>query len=67
MHARSDDENIGPNCLELPEFGGRNRASANEQDAAPGKGHEDGEKVSHNKKGPESCEPPGLVIDELKN
>jgi hypothetical protein len=66
-HARSDDNNVGSNCLQLPQFGSRNRASTNEQHAAPGKGHEDGEKVSHNEKGPESCAPPGLVIDDLEN
>jgi hypothetical protein len=36
VHARGDDHDVGPNCLQLAEFGGRNRASANEQHAAPG-------------------------------
>jgi hypothetical protein len=67
MHAWSNHDNVGPNCLQLPQFRSRNRASADEQHAAPGEGHEDGEKISHNKKSPESCAPPGLVIDELEN
>lgn len=66
VDAGSHHDHVGPNRLQLPQFGGSNRSSTDEQHAAAGKGHEDREKISHNKKGPESSEPPGLVINNLE-
>jgi hypothetical protein len=41
LHAGGDEKDIGPNCLQLLQFGGCNRAAAHQEYAAAGKRHEE--------------------------